>query len=47
MDTVYISENLSLQQEPDNSYDLFAVTVMMKEGHVVGRVTRELSYSFT
>ena len=44
--TPFIGEDLSLQQEPDNSYDSFAVTVM-KEGHVVGRVPRELSYSFT
>ena len=44
--TPAIGEHLSLQQEPDNSYDSFAVTVM-KEGDVVGRVPRELSYSFT
>ena len=44
--TPVIGEHLSLQQEPDNSYDSFAVTVM-KEGDVVGRVPRELSYSFT
>ena len=43
--TPVVGEDLPLQQEPDNSYDSFAVTIM-KEHAVVGRVPRELSYSF-
>ncbi len=43
--TPVVGEDLPLQQEPDNSYDSFAVAII-KEDAVVGRVPRELSYSF-
>ena len=43
--TPYVGEELPLQRERTNSHDAFAVTIK-KDGSVVGRVPKELSFSF-
>lgn len=42
--TPVVGEDLPLEQEPGNSYDPFAVTIMKDD--VVGRVPIELYYGF-